>query len=163
MTFGYSRDDVSKFLPTYLEQGILKHDPFQVLDQDGVGQLIEMSVQRGRSTRPDLKVGICGEHGGDPASVDFSTARIWITCPARRSASPSRASRRRRRRSRPRRSDRTEGSARREGIDARGERWRRETKASRDAIFIFPSLIQKKEDDQLGRITRGRYPRGRFR
>ena len=71
MTFGYSRDDVSKFLPTYLEQGILKHDPFQVLDQDGVGQLIEMSVQRGRSTRPDLKVGICGEHGGDPASVDF--------------------------------------------------------------------------------------------
>jgi pyruvate,orthophosphate dikinase len=71
MTFGYSRDDVSKFLPTYLEQGILKHDPFQVLDQEGVGQLIEMSVTRGRAARPDLKVGICGEHGGDPASVDF--------------------------------------------------------------------------------------------
>ena len=71
MTFGYSRDDVSKFLPTYLERGILKHDPFQVLDQAGVGQLIEMSVQRGRATRPELKVGICGEHGGDPSSVDF--------------------------------------------------------------------------------------------
>ena len=71
MTFGYSRDDVSKFLPTYLERGILKHDPFQVLDQEGVGQLIETSVTRGRSARPDLKVGICGEHGGDPASVDF--------------------------------------------------------------------------------------------
>ena len=71
MTFGYSRDDVSKFLPTYLERGILKHDPFQVLDQAGVGQLIETSVQRGRATRPELKVGICGEHGGDPSSVDF--------------------------------------------------------------------------------------------
>jgi pyruvate,orthophosphate dikinase len=71
MTFGYSRDDVSKFLPTYLEKGILKHDPFQVLDQDGVGELISTSVERGRSTRTNLKVGICGEHGGDPASVDF--------------------------------------------------------------------------------------------
>jgi len=71
MTFGYSRDDVSKFLPTYLEEGVLKHDPFQVLDEEGVGQLIEMSVSRGKSVRPDLKVGICGEHGGDPTSVDF--------------------------------------------------------------------------------------------
>lgn len=71
MTFGYSRDDVSKFLPTYLEQGVLKHDPFQVLDEEGVGQLIEMSVSRGRSANPELKVGICGEHGGDPISVDF--------------------------------------------------------------------------------------------
>ena len=71
MTFGYSRDDVSKFLPTYLEKGILKHDPFQVLDQDGVGELISTSVERGRSTRTNLKVGICGEHGGDPASVYF--------------------------------------------------------------------------------------------
>ena len=73
MTFGYSRDDVSKFLPTYLEQGILKHDPFQVLDQDGVGQLIEMSVQRGRSTRPDLKVGICGSTA--------AIRRAWIFPP----------------------------------------------------------------------------------
>jgi pyruvate,orthophosphate dikinase len=71
MTFGYSRDDVSKFLPTYLEKGILKHDPFQVLDQDGVGELISTSVERGRSTRTNLKVGICGEHGGDPATVYF--------------------------------------------------------------------------------------------
>ena len=93
MTFGYSRDDVSKFLPTYLEQGILKHDPFQVLDQDGVGQLIEMSVQRGRSTRPDLKVGICGSTAAIRRAWIFSTARIWITCPARRSASPPRAPR----------------------------------------------------------------------
>jgi pyruvate,orthophosphate dikinase len=71
MTFGYSRDDVSKFLPTYLEKGILKHDPFQVLDQEGVGSLIEMSVNKGRGANPNLKVGICGEHGGDPASVEF--------------------------------------------------------------------------------------------
>jgi pyruvate,orthophosphate dikinase len=82
MTFGYSRDDVSKFLPTYLEQGILKHDPFQVLDQEGVGQLIEMSVERGRAARPDLKVGICGEHGGDPASVEFfhRTGLDYVSC-----------------------------------------------------------------------------------
>ena len=82
MTFGYSRDDVSKFLPTYLEQGVLKHDPFQVLDQDGVGQLIEMSVKRGRDTRPELKVGICGEHGGDPTSVDFfhRTDLDYVSC-----------------------------------------------------------------------------------
>jgi len=71
MTYGYSRDDVAKFLPTYLEKGILKHDPFQVLDQEGVGQLIEMSTKNGRAARPELKVGICGEHGGDPSSVDF--------------------------------------------------------------------------------------------
>ena len=71
MTFGYSRDDVGKFLPTYLEKGVLKHDPFQVIDVEGVGQLVEMSVTRGRSTRPDLKVGICGEHGGEPISVEF--------------------------------------------------------------------------------------------
>ena len=82
MTFGYSRDDVSKFLPTYLEQGILKHDPFQVLDQEGVGQLIEMSVSRGRSENKNLKVGICGEHGGDPASVDFfhRTGLYYVSC-----------------------------------------------------------------------------------
>src|ERR1700675_1099984 len=70
-TFGFSRDDINKVLPTYLEEGILKQDPFAVLDQEGVGQLIKMATERGRKTRPDLKVGICGEHGGDPSSVEF--------------------------------------------------------------------------------------------
>jgi pyruvate, orthophosphate dikinase len=70
-TFGFSRDDVNKILPTYLEQGILKQDPFAVLDREGVGQLIRMATERGRKTRPDLKVGICGEHGGEPSSVEF--------------------------------------------------------------------------------------------
>lgn len=71
MTFGYSRDDVGKFLPIYLAQGILQHDPFEVLDQKGVGQLIKMATERGRAARPNLKVGICGEHGGEPSSVAF--------------------------------------------------------------------------------------------
>ncbi|MEE4196036.1 MAG: pyruvate, phosphate dikinase [Bacteroidales bacterium] len=71
MSFGYSRDDAGKFLPIYLQKGILKHDPFQVLDQEGVGQLVEMGTQRGRTARPELKVGICGEHGGEPSSVEF--------------------------------------------------------------------------------------------
>jgi pyruvate,orthophosphate dikinase len=71
MTMGFSRDDAGKFLPAYLEKGILKQDPFQVLDQHGVGQLIEMAVTKGRSTRPDIKLGICGEHGGEPSSVEF--------------------------------------------------------------------------------------------
>ncbi len=71
MTFGYSRDDIGKFLPVYLEKGILKHDPFEILDQKGVGQLISMATVNGRSIRPDLKVGICGEHGGEPSSVEF--------------------------------------------------------------------------------------------
>ncbi|MCF7792779.1 MAG: pyruvate, phosphate dikinase [Candidatus Cloacimonetes bacterium] len=71
MTFGYSRDDAGKFLPIYLEKGILKDDPFQVLDQTGVGQLVEMGTKKGRSTRATLKVGICGEHGGEPSSVEF--------------------------------------------------------------------------------------------
>ena len=71
MTFGYSRDDAGKFLPIYLNKGILKNDPFQVLDQEGVGQLVKMGTQRGRQTRKDLKVGICGEHGGEPSSVEF--------------------------------------------------------------------------------------------
>ncbi len=71
MTYGYSRDDVAKFLPIYLEKGILKNDPFEVLDQKGVGQLLSMATLKGRSTRPDLKVGICGEHGGEPSSVEF--------------------------------------------------------------------------------------------
>jgi pyruvate,orthophosphate dikinase len=71
MTFGYSRDDVAKFLPMYIDKGILKNDPFAVLDQNGVGQLVEMATQRGREIRPDLKCGICGEHGGEPSSVKF--------------------------------------------------------------------------------------------
>jgi pyruvate,orthophosphate dikinase len=73
MTFGYSRDDVNSFLPDYLreEAQILHADPFQTLDVEGVGQLVVMGVERGRKTRPELKVGICGEHGGDPASIEF--------------------------------------------------------------------------------------------
>ncbi|MDD3160491.1 MAG: pyruvate, phosphate dikinase [Bacteroidales bacterium] len=71
MTFGYSRDDIASFLPIYLEKKILKADPFQVLDQKGVGQLVRMATEKGRSVRPDLKCGICGEHGGEPSSVKF--------------------------------------------------------------------------------------------
>ena len=70
-TFGFSRDDVNKILPTYIEEGILKRDPFEVLDQEGVGQLVKMATERGRKSRPNLKVGICGEHGGEPSSVEF--------------------------------------------------------------------------------------------
>ena len=71
MTFGYSRDDIASFLPVYLEKKILSVDPFQVLDQNGVGQLVEMAVNKGRTVRPELKCGICGEHGGEPSSVKF--------------------------------------------------------------------------------------------
>ena len=71
MTFGYSRDDVAKFLPMYIEKGILKHDPFAVLDQEGVGQLVNLAVERGRKAKPTLKCGICGEHGGESSSVKF--------------------------------------------------------------------------------------------
>jgi pyruvate,orthophosphate dikinase len=71
MTFGYSRDDIASFLPAYLEKKILKVDPFQVLDQKGVGQLIKMAVEKGRAIRPNLRTGICGEHGGEPSSVKF--------------------------------------------------------------------------------------------
>ena len=71
MTLGFSRDDISKFLPIYLEKGILKNDPFQILDRNGVGQLIREAVFKGRSTRDNLKCGICGEHGGEPSSVEF--------------------------------------------------------------------------------------------
>jgi pyruvate, orthophosphate dikinase len=71
LTYGYSRDDVAKFLPKYLEMGLLPADPFSVLDQEGVGEMIEIGIDRGRSTRPDLKIGICGEHGGEPSSVEF--------------------------------------------------------------------------------------------
>ena len=71
MTFGYSRDDIASFLPVYLEKKILKVDPFQVLDQNGVGQLVKMAVEKGRAVRPNLRTGICGEHGGEPSSVKF--------------------------------------------------------------------------------------------
>ncbi|MCF8368140.1 MAG: pyruvate, phosphate dikinase [Bacteroidales bacterium] len=71
MTFGYSRDDAGKFLPVYLQKNILKVDPFQALDQEGVGQLVKMAVKKGRKTRPNIKLGICGEHGGEPSSVEF--------------------------------------------------------------------------------------------
>src|SRR5664279_4117743 len=70
-TFGLSRDDINKFLPTYLAEGILKQDPFAVLDREGVGQLLKMAVEKGRKTRPTIKIGICGEHGGEPSSVEF--------------------------------------------------------------------------------------------
>ena len=82
MTFGYSRDDAGKFLPIYIEKGILKNDPFQVLDQEGVGQLVEMATARGRATRPELKVGICGEHGGEPSSVEFcgKVGMDYVSC-----------------------------------------------------------------------------------
>ncbi|MBO6531888.1 MAG: pyruvate, phosphate dikinase, partial [Muricauda sp.] len=82
MTFGYSRDDSGKFLPIYLEKGILKHDPFEVLDQEGVGQLVEMGTQLGRKTKSNLKVGICGEHGGEPSSVAFcqKVGMNYVSC-----------------------------------------------------------------------------------
>lgn len=82
MTFGYSRDDAPKFLKFYKELGIIKTDPFEVLDQEGVGQLVAMGTQKGRSTKPELKVGICGEHGGEPSSVKFC-ARLgmnYVSC-----------------------------------------------------------------------------------
>jgi pyruvate,orthophosphate dikinase len=82
MTFGYSRDDAGKFLPVYLDAGILKNDPFQVLDQEGVGQLVRMAVEKGRKTRPNLKIGICGEHGGEPSSVGFcdTVGMDYVSC-----------------------------------------------------------------------------------
>jgi pyruvate,orthophosphate dikinase len=70
-TFGISRDDSGKFLPFYVENRIFNDDPFQVLDQEGVGRLVQLGTEKGRKTRPDLKVGICGEHGGEPSSVGF--------------------------------------------------------------------------------------------
>jgi len=70
-TFGFSRDDINKFLPTYVEEGILKQDPFAVIDQQGVGELVRMGIEKGRKTREHLEVGICGEHGGEPSSVEF--------------------------------------------------------------------------------------------
>ena len=82
MTFGYSRDDVAKFLPMYIDKGILKQDPFAVLDQNGVGQLVRMATLNGREVRPTLKCGICGEHGGEPSSVKFchSVGLNYVSC-----------------------------------------------------------------------------------
>jgi pyruvate,orthophosphate dikinase len=82
MAFGYSRDDAGKFLPIYIDKGILKGDPFEVLDQEGVGQLVEMGTKKGRSVKPNLKVGICGEHGGEPSSVEFcyKTGMNYVSC-----------------------------------------------------------------------------------
>ena len=82
MTLGFSRDDAGKFLKDYLANGIFKDDPFQTLDQNGVGLLVEIGVQRGRQTKPDLKIGICGEHGGDPRSVVFchKVGMNYVSC-----------------------------------------------------------------------------------
>jgi pyruvate,orthophosphate dikinase len=82
LTFGFSRDDIGGFMNEYLDQKLLAADPFQTIDQDGVGQLIRMSVEKGRATRPNLKIGICGEQGGDPASVDFcyKTGLTYVSC-----------------------------------------------------------------------------------
>ena len=82
MTFGFSRDDAGKFLPSYYENKIYENDPFARLDQTGVGRLIDMAAKLGRSTRPDLKLGICGEHGGDPSSVEFchKTGLTYVSC-----------------------------------------------------------------------------------
>jgi pyruvate,orthophosphate dikinase len=71
MTLGYSRDDIASFVPRYIDKGILLDDPFQSIDVEGVGQLVRLACERGRSARPDLHLGICGEHGGDPRSITF--------------------------------------------------------------------------------------------
>src|SRR5436190_13592105 len=82
MTMGLSRDDSGKFLPAYVDKKIYGDDPFQVLDQEGVGQLVDMGIKKGRSTKADLKVGICGEHGGDPESVIFchKVGMNYVSC-----------------------------------------------------------------------------------
>jgi pyruvate, orthophosphate dikinase len=82
LTFGYSRDDVAKFLPDYLQKRLLPHDPFAVLDTEGVGELIRIGIERGRRARPDLKIGICGEHGGEPSSVEFchGAGMTYVSC-----------------------------------------------------------------------------------
>ncbi|MGC2138346.1 MAG: putative PEP-binding protein, partial [Candidatus Sulfotelmatobacter sp.] len=81
-TFGFSRDDVNKILTGYLQEGILKQDPFAAIDQVGVGELVKIGIERGRKTRPDLEVGICGEHGGEPESVKFchEVGMDYVSC-----------------------------------------------------------------------------------
>src|SRR5690606_18381849 len=82
MGFGFSRDDIASFMPGYLEKGILKDDPFLTLDQVGIGELVKIGIERGRATRPDLKIGICGEHGGDAESVKFchTVGMDYVSC-----------------------------------------------------------------------------------
>jgi len=82
MGFGYSRDDAGRFLPIYIEKGILENDPFEILDQEGIGQLMKIAVKKGRKTRKDIKIGICGEHGGEPSSVEFcnSLGFDYVSC-----------------------------------------------------------------------------------
>ena len=82
MTLGFSRDDIGKFLPIYLEKNILKADPFKILDRNGVGRLVREGVMKGRTTRENLKCGICGEHGGEPSSVEFchSAGLDYVSC-----------------------------------------------------------------------------------
>ena len=82
MGFGYSRDDAGKFLPIYIQKGILKHDPLQVLDQEGIGQLIKMAIKKGKKTRKNIKIGICGEHGGEPSSIEFcnKVGMDYVSC-----------------------------------------------------------------------------------
>jgi pyruvate,orthophosphate dikinase len=82
MGFGFSRDDIGTFLPDYIKKGILPEDPFQTIDQEGIGELIEIGIQRGRKTRKDLEVGICGEHGGEPRSVEFchNVGMDYVSC-----------------------------------------------------------------------------------
>ena len=82
MTFGFSRDDAAKFLSDYYERKIYEQDPFAKLDQTGVGQLVKIAAERGKSTRPNIKLGICGEHGGDPSSVEFfhNVGLNYVSC-----------------------------------------------------------------------------------
>lgn len=82
MTFGFSRDDAGSFIPAYIQEGILEYDPFQVLDQEGVGQLVKTAIEKGKSSRPDIKLGICGEHGGDPSSIEFfhNAGLEYVSC-----------------------------------------------------------------------------------
>jgi pyruvate,orthophosphate dikinase len=82
MTYGYSRDDAGRFLPQYIESKVLPGDPFQSIDEPGVGQLVAMACERGRQTRSDLHLGVCGEHGGDPDSIDFfdRTGLDYVSC-----------------------------------------------------------------------------------
>jgi pyruvate,orthophosphate dikinase len=82
MTLGFSRDDVNAIVHNYIDNRILDNDPFNTLDQEGVGEMVEIGIQRGRKTSPNLKVGICGEHGGDPASVEFcfKAGMTYVSC-----------------------------------------------------------------------------------